>query len=434
VHTAPMVVPRRRAAALFALFAAALALFFFSGAPGALADDVNTDYDYQFSGNVKYQGEPLEGVLIKVSGNGYEAEAPTDEKGKWRIGVPEKDTYTITLDESTLPKGVAVTEGSNTVEAQFELTNRKTVNFFLGVGERHVTSFFDQLVERVFNGLNLGLLLALASIGLSLVYGTTGISNFAHGELVTFGAVSILTFSVFLAWPIWVSIPAAIITSALLGLVLDAVLWRPLRRKGLGLVQLMIVSIGLSLTLRYIFQFFIGGSTYQLPGAGANKIHLFGSVGISPTAIFSALTSIVVLAIVAWWLLRTRIGKATRAISDNAPLAAASGINVDGVVRIVWILGAGLAGLAGILWAYFLPGVTWDMGTGILLLIFASVTLGGLGTAFGALVGSLVVGMFVEVSTLWIPTGIKYVGPLIVLIVVLLFRPQGILGRKERIG
>jgi branched-chain amino acid transport system permease protein len=428
------VIPRRRAAALLALFTAAFALFFFTGAPSALADDVNTDFEYQFSGNVKYQGEPLEGVLIKVSGNGYEAEAPTDELGKWRIGVPEKDTYTITLDETTLPKGVAVTEGSNTVEASFELTNRKTVNFFLGVGERHVTSFFDQLVERVFNGLNLGLLLALASIGLSLVYGTTGISNFAHGELVTFGAVSILTFSVFLAWPLWASIPAAIITSALLGLLLDAVLWRPLRRKGLGLVQLMIVSIGLSLTLRYIFQFFIGGSTYQLPGAGANKINLFGSVGISPIGIISASVSIVVLAAVAFWLLRTRIGKATRAISDNASLAAASGINVDRVVRIVWILGTGLAGLAGILWAYFLPGITWDMGTGILLLIFASVTLGGLGTAFGALVGSLVVGMFVEVSTLWIPTGIKYVGPLVVLIVVLLFRPQGILGRKERIG
>ena len=118
-------------------------------------------------------------------------------------------------------------------------------------------------------------------------------------------------------------------------------------------------------------------------------------------------------------------------MSDNPSLAAASGIDVDFVVRVIWIIGAGLAGLAGVLIAYFLPGVTWDMGTGILLLIFASVTLGGLGTAYGALVGSLVVGMFVEVSTLWIPTGIKYVGPLLVLIVVLLFRPQGILGRPD---
>ena len=118
----------------------------------------------------------------------------------------------------------------------------------------------------------------------------------------------------------------------------------------------------------------------------------------------------------------------------HVPLAAASGIDVDRVIRIVWVLGAALAGLAGILWAYFRPGVSWDMGFQILLLIFAAVTLGGLGTAFGALVGSLIVGLFIEMSTLWIPSDMKYVGALVVLIVVLLFRPQGILGRRERIG
>jgi branched-chain amino acid transport system permease protein len=95
---------------------------------------------------------------------------------------------------------------------------------------------------------------------------------------------------------------------------------------------------------------------------------------------------------------------------------------------------AGLAGLAGVLWAYFRPGIKWDMGAQILLLIFAAVTLGGLGTAFGALLGALVVGMLVEVSSLVIPSDLKYVGALVVLIVILLVRPQGILGRKERIG
>ena len=145
-------------------------------------------------------------------------------------------------------------------------------------------------------------------------------------------------------------------------------------------------------------------------------------------------TSIVVLLAFAFFLLRTRIGKATRAVSDNPSLAAASGIDVDRVIRIVWVTGAVLAGLSGILWAYFRPGVSWDMGFQILLLIFAAVTLGGLGTAFGALVGSIIVGLFIELSTLWLPSDLKYVGALIVLILVLLFRPQGILGRRERIG
>jgi branched-chain amino acid transport system permease protein len=115
-------------------------------------------------------------------------------------------------------------------------------------------------------------------------------------------------------------------------------------------------------------------------------------------------------------------------------LAAASGIDVERVIRVVWVLAAGLAGLSGVLWAYFRPGIKWDMGAQILLLIFAAVTLGGLGTAFGALLGSLIVGLLVEVSSLFIPADLKYVGALVVLIVILLVRPQGILGRRERIG
>jgi neutral amino acid transport system permease protein len=289
-------------------------------------------------------------------------------------------------------------------------------------------------MDRAVNGLNFGLMLALASIGASLVFGTTGLSNFAHAEMVTFGAVMALVFGVFLQWPLWLALPVALVLSAGFGWALDAGLWRPLRKKGVGIVQLMIVSIGLSLALRYVFQYFIGGGTYQLPGSGAAEIKLFGAVALTVTDMVSMAVSVVVLVGVAWWLLRTRIGKATRAISDNASLAAASGIDVDRVIRIVWILGAALAGLSGILWAYFRPGIKWDMGAGILLLIFAAITLGGLGTAFGALVGSLVVGMLVELSTLWIPSDLKYVGALVVLIIVLLVRPQGILGRRERIG
>jgi branched-chain amino acid transport system permease protein len=144
--------------------------------------------------------------------------------------------------------------------------------------------------------------------------------------------------------------------------------------------------------------------------------------------------SITVIGAFAYWLLRTKTGKATRAISDNPDLAAASGIDVDKVIRIVWVIAAGMAGLSGVLWAYFRPGIKWDMGTQILLLIFAAVVLGGLGTAFGALVGALIVGILIETSGLLIPSDLKYVGALVVLILVLLVRPQGLLGRKQRVG
>ena len=416
---------------LTALFALATLLV----ASPAAADEVGTDeYDFIFSGNVKYNSEPLGDVLIKVSGNGYDAEVVTDAEGKWKIGVPEKEKYTITLDESTLPKGVVVVEGEASIESEFGLTNTKAVNFFLGEGVRNVVSCGDQLVERIVNGLNFGLLLALAAIGASLVFGTTGLSNFAHGEMVTFGAVMALVFGVFLKLPLVVAIPIAVVMSGVFGLALDAAIWRPLRRRGIGLTQLLIVSIGLSLALRYIIQFFIGGNVYQLPGSADAKIKLFGSVALTVTDMISMGVCIVVIGAVAYWLLNTRIGKATRAISDNPSLAASSGIDVDNVVRIVWIVAGALAGLSGILWALFIPGIKWDMGASFLLLIFAAITLGGLGTAFGALIGSLIVGMLVEVSTLVIPSDLKYLGALVVLIGVLLLRPQGILGRRERIG
>ena len=428
----------RTIALLIAFIAALLSVAVMFGATAASADVINPDEPYRVSGNVQLDGNPLPEVTLTVTGNGVDEDVVTDEDGKWAVGVPERNaSYTVTLDETTLPEGIAVVDEAddtpNVKEAEVGPGGRVTVNFFIGEGTRNVTSFADQLIERVINGLRFGLMLALAAVGLSLVYGTTGLSNFAHGEMVTFGAVISLVFTQ-IGVPIFVAIPIAIVLSALVGFLLDAGLWRPLRRRRTGIVQLMIVSIGLSLAARYVFQYFIGGSTSQLPGADIRPIQLFGSVSLTVIDMISTAISIVVIVAFAAWLLLTRIGKATRAISDNPSLAAASGIDVDRVVRIVWVLAGGLAGLAGVLYAYYRPGIKWDMGAEFLLLLFSAVTLGGLGTAFGALVGSIVIGLIVEVSTLWIPSDLKFAAPLVVLIIILLFRPQGILGRRERVG
>lgn len=416
-----------------------------TGAPEVPGGDQETT-PYYFAGVITFGGEPVAGVTMTIDGHGFEAETITNAEGRWRLYVPEKEAYTLTIDEDTLPDGVIVDasqlpEGVEPVdgttasfEVQFGLTGSKVFNLFLGAGERVTTSFADQLVERIVNGLNFGLLLALAAIGVSLIFGTTGLTNFAHSEMVTFGAVIAVLLGTTLAVPMWLTIPIVVVVGGIGGYLLDLGLWSPLRRRGIGLVPLMIVSIGLSLTIRYTFQFFLGGSTTQLPGAGSPRIQILGPIRLSVIDMMSMGISIVVLVAVGFWLLKTRVGKATRAISDNPGLAAASGINVDRVIRIVWVLAAALAALAGILWGYFRPGVRWDMGMHILLLIFAAVILGGLGTAFGALIGAIIVGLLVEVSTLWIPSDLKYVGALAALIIILLIRPQGILGRKERLG
>ena len=230
------------------------------------------------------------------------------------------------------------------------------------------------------------------------------------------------------------AIIVAVIMGGVLGLALDAGLWRPLRRRGLGVVQLMIVSIGLSLALRYTYQYFIGGKTYQLPGASPAPIQ-FGPISLSyidldqhgrqhrrdPRA---SRTSCCAPASA-----RPPARSPTTRSSPRPPAStstASCGSSGSSPARS--------PRLSGILWAYFRPGVKWDMGTQMLLLIFAAITLGGLGTAFGALLGSLIVGLVVEVSTLWIPSDLKYAGALVVLILILLVRPQGLLGRKERLG
>ncbi|WP_350353416.1 branched-chain amino acid ABC transporter permease [Microbacterium sp. A8/3-1] len=416
-----------------------------SSASAETSDDEQEVTDFYFAGVITFDDEPVEGVVMEIEGNGFKGETETDADGKWRLYVPEKDKYTLTVDEKTLPDGVIVDasllpEGTQPIagttasfEVEFGLTGTKIMNLFLGEGQRITVSFIDQLLSRLVGGLNFGLLLALASMGAALIYGTTRLSNFAHAEMVTWGGLVALVTTTFWHLPLWAGIVAAVVGGGLFGWALDAGIWRPLRRRGLGVVQLMIVSIGLSLALRYAFQYLIGGDTRQLPGASPAPIQ-FGPISLSYIDMIGMGVSIVVILGVAFFLTRTRIGKATRAISDNPQLAAASGIDVDKVVRYVWILSGTLAAISGILWAYFRPGVKWDMGAQMLLLIFAAITLGGLGTAFGALVGSLIVGIAVEVSTLWIPSDLKYASALVVLIVILLVRPQGLLGRRERLG
>ncbi|NEM91270.1 branched-chain amino acid ABC transporter permease [Galbitalea soli] len=399
------------------------------------------------------------GVKITITGpGGFSQVVTTDAKGLQTIGLPAAGTYKVLVDVSSIPAGDGKPLGLNPRQVQVDTDNQGVPAYFLlsttagggsGGGTTPTpgstgsstsgsssssggTSFADVVFPRVATGLIFGLLIALASIGVSLIYGTTGLNNFAHGELVTFGSLTGYVMAGILHVPGPIAIVSAFVLGGVFGWVQDLGLWKPLRRRGVALIPLMIVSIGLSLALRYIFQFIFGPDLLVTPSDSSSFLTL-GPVHLRSTDVSSPIICIVVLLAVAYVLLRTRIGKATRAVADNRSLAAASGINVERVIRIVWIGGGALAGLSGALIGYYQP-VSWQTGASILLLIFASVTLGGLGTAFGALVGSVVIGLLVDLSTIFIPSNMKLVAALLVMIVILLFRPQGILGRRDRIG
>jgi branched-chain amino acid transport system permease protein len=274
--------------------------------------------------------------------------------------------------------------------------------------------------------------LGLAALGLSLIFGTMGLTNFGHGELVTFGAI-VAWFLNDAGLPVIAAGALAVVISGAFGWAQDAGFWRPLRRRGSGLIAMMIISIGVGLILRYLYLYFFSGQRRSYDQFVIQRALDFGPFGYAPRDLWIMGIALIALGLVATALIKTRIGKATRAVSDNPALAAASGIDVDRVISTVWIVGTALAGLAGVLFG-LIQQVDYLMGFRVLLLVFAAVVLGGLGTAWGAMIGALIVGVFIEVSTLVIPSELKYAGVLAVLILILLVRPQGILGRRERIG
>ncbi|WP_062134107.1 branched-chain amino acid ABC transporter permease [Demequina aestuarii] len=304
----------------------------------------------------------------------------------------------------------------------------------------------NRIAQNVFNGIVFGLLLALASVGLSLIYGTTGLSNFAHGEQVSLGAMLAYFFATqepvsiplvpvefTIGWPLWLASIAAIAVAGATGWLQDRFMWAKLRKRGVKTVQQMIVSIGFSLALLNFLQWWIGPDRLRVSTAIEERKQI-GPIQLGDTTTMSIGIAVVALLAVGYFLLRTRLGRATRAVSDNPALAAASGIKVDGIIRLVWVMATSLAALGGILLALYDSGTKFDTGAKLLLLMFAAVTLGGLGQPFGALVGSLVIGVVVETSTLWLGPDLKYATALAILILVLLVRPQGILGRAERVG
>ncbi|HEY1531623.1 MAG TPA: branched-chain amino acid ABC transporter permease [Galbitalea sp.] len=396
------------------------------------------------------------GASVLVTGpKGFKQTFVTGADGKALVGVPRPGDYKLLLDNKSLPSGkgtppaesnprvVTVGEGDVEDPAYFLLVpggNAPPVPGSTGTpgsghssgGSSNNTDYGALVANLTANGLIFGLLLALASIGVSLIYGTTGLSNFAHGELVTFGALTGYVLSGVLHLPGWIGIVGAAIAGGLMGLGQDAGLWKPLRKKGVGLIPLMIVSIGLSLVLRYLYEFIFGSDQLIIP-SDSRAAFVLGPIKFTSITLISVILCVVLLLLVAFILLRTRIGKATRAVADNRALAAASGINVERIIRLVWVGSGVLAALAGVLIGYY-QTLRWDTGGSILLLVFAAVTLGGFGTAFGALVGSLVIGLVVNLSTLIIPANVQNAAALFIMIIILLVRPQGILGRRERIG
>lgn len=415
----------------------------------------------RLQGTLRADGGPVAGVTIRVEGADGDvvAETTTGQDGRIQLALPGPGTYRAVLDPETLPEGVALRDPERaTLELTVDAGDSRPLLFPLtsagpagagggaavdpgsdegGAGGEPgggIDFPTERFAQGSVNGLKLGLLIGITSVGLSLVFGTTRLINFAHGDMVTFGmVVAFLLHREYLDLPLVAAGLLAIVAGAGLGAGMERALWDPLRRRQFGIIQMLVVSIGLSFLLRYLILLVYGSQRQAYADFAISSQVTLGPMSTTVRDLGIMAISVAVLVAVGLMLTRTRVGKAIRAVADNRDLAESSGIDVRRVILFVWILGGALAALGGVLYGAS-EEVSWLSGFRLLLLMFAGVILGGIGTAFGALVGSLVVGLGVEISAVWLGGQLKYVWALLIMIVVLMVRPQGIMGVRERVG
>jgi neutral amino acid transport system permease protein len=411
-------------------------------APATAQTDESTGPEQAFRGTLRdADREPVSGVTIAVASTD-EVEIGTAisaDDGSWSVPVPEPGRYIVSIDVDTLPDGAVLQDPDRvSITPTIRAGQDQTVLFAIGERTAGTTSRVDRLSNLAAEGVKFGLMIALAALGLSMVFGVTGLVNFAHGELLAFGAI--LTwwlergYTPAPAMPLLVAAAIAIVATALFAAVWEIGIFGPVRRRKSGAIAAMVISIGLALVVRHLWLILAGSRPdfYLSFRIQPNPLTI-GPVSMPPKAWATIVIASVVLLAVGWALKNTRIGTAMRAVSVNKDLAESSGIDVQRVTIVTWLAGGALAGLSGVLFG-IAESVRWNMGNDVLLLIFAAVVLGGLGTAYGAMLGGLVVGLVTQLSTYWFPTELKLMFALLVLVIILLFRPQGILGVRERFG
>jgi neutral amino acid transport system permease protein len=270
---------------------------------------------------------------------------------------------------------------------------------------------------------------ALGAAGLTLVFGVLKLVNFAHGDLLTLGAYLAIGIGSAGA-PFWAAAPLAMAATALVTVALDVLVWQPLRRQRTSTLQLFLVAIGLALILRYSVQFFAGGQIRSI-GLDTTSSLALGPWRLGRLQFIVMLAGLGVIALTGLALRFTRIGKELRALSDNMALAEVSGVDTERAIRLTWGVAGALAALAGILYAAAIGSISPTFGITILLSLFAAAVLGGIGNAYGALAGGVVIALSQEWSTLFFNPRWKPAVGFVILIATLIVLPRGIMGRAR---
>ena len=349
--------------------------------------------------------------------------------------------------------------------------------FIVVVGVVLVLDFLRQLgtggitvsrtIGLLWDGLLRGLVIGLAGIGLSMTYSILGFANFAHGDYITVGAFSGMAATYVVAGgfggeadigslvlvgsggsvfagglginvantplAVLAGLLAATVTTVVLVLAVDYAIFRPIRDAG-G-ISLLITSIGVAFALRYLMLFVFGSGTRGTTSTGTmpqiRPYIIDGTVTFTAHDVMLVVVSGGVMLGVHLLLQRTKLGKAMRAMSDDESLARVTGIPTERVIRSTWLIGGGLTGVAGYIFVLWKGTMGFDDGWILLLLIFAAVILGGIGSVYGAILGGLAIGVTASTAVIWIPSGFARAAAFAVMILVLVVRPEGIFAGRS---
>lgn len=284
--------------------------------------------------------------------------------------------------------------------------------------------------QQLVNGVQIGSVYALVAIGYTMVYGIAKMINFAHGDIIMVGSYVALLFFQSSGLPVWGVIAATAAVSAVLGVTIERLAYKPLR--GGSRMSALITTIGVSLMLQNGFLLIFGSSPKPFPNHFTGEGFTLGGVTVSRLTAITLVVTVVLMVLLTLFVNRTRVGKAMRAVSEDQGAAQLMGINIDTSISITFAIGSALAAVAAVLYSSTYPLINPYMGSMLGLRAFVAAVIGGIGVIPGAMIGGFIIGIAEALIKRYISSAMADAIVFALLIIVLLVKPSGLLGRNER--
>ena len=288
---------------------------------------------------------------------------------------------------------------------------------------------------QIINGLHIGSIYALVALGYSMVYGIVKLINFAHGDIIMVGAYAAYVLLVLCGLPVWVAVIGSIVFCALAGVLIERIAYRRLLVKEAPRISLLITAIGVSIFLQNLFQLIFTSSGKSFPSIFNYEPIVMGERQVSIVSLITIVTTVVLMVLLQLLVKKTRLGKAMRAVSEDAGGAKLMGINTNSTVSWTFAIGSGLAAVGAVLYSASYPLIDPYMGSMLGLKAFVAAVLGGIGSIPGAMIGGLIMGVAESLTKGYISSTLSDAVVFGILIIVLLLKPSCIMGKnvKEKV-